>query len=159
MTPAVKALQKAGIVHQILAYDHDPAADSYGLEAATLLGLDPASVYKTLVAVVADDQPVVAVVPVSTTLDLRALARAAGGKKAVMADPALAERVTGYVVGGISPIGQKRRLPTFVDDAAADLATIHVSAGRRGLEVALTPADLLAATGGQHRSIAKPADR
>ncbi|MFV0523193.1 MAG: Cys-tRNA(Pro) deacylase [Acidimicrobiales bacterium] len=157
MTPAITALEKAGIDHRILSYEHDPSVDGYGLEAATVLGLDPDSVYKTLVAVVADDQPVVAVVPVSTTVDLRSLARAAGGKKAAMAEPALAERITGYVVGGISPIGQRRRLPTFVDEAATELTTIHVSAGRRGLEVALSPADLLTATGGRPGPIAKRA--
>lgn len=127
------------------AYEHDARADSYGREAADVLGLDPAHVFKTLVADV-DGSPVVAVVPVSGTLDLKALAAAAGGRKAEMADPAAAQRITGYVVGGISPIGQKRSLPTFLDSTAVDHRRIYVSGGRRGLDIGMTPSDLITIT-------------
>lgn len=133
-------------------YDHDPSAASYGTEAAEALGLDPAHVFKTLLASV-DDKPVVAVVPVTGQLDLKALAAAAGGKRAVMADPAYAERVTGYVVGGISPLGQRRRLPTFVDDSASTLGTVYVSGGRRGLDIGLSPTDLLKVADASYASI------
>ncbi|MBO0891684.1 MAG: Cys-tRNA(Pro) deacylase, partial [Acidothermales bacterium] len=129
------------------AYEHDPAAASYGLEAATALDLPQERVFKTLVASV-DGTLTVAVVPVASSLDLKAPAAAAGGKKASLADQRDAERATGYVVGGISPLGQKRRLPTYVDASAEAFATIHVSAGRRGLEIELAPADLLRPTSG-----------
>jgi Cys-tRNA(Pro)/Cys-tRNA(Cys) deacylase len=124
------------------AYDHDPAAESYGLEAAGHLGLDPATVFKTLLAEV-DGQLVVGLVPVSGQLDLKRLATAVGGKRAAMADPAVAERVTGYVVGGISPLGQRRRLPTVVDESVRGRPTVYVSAGRRGLDLGLAPDDLV----------------
>lgn len=139
MTPAIKLLERTGTEHRIVSYEHDPAADSYGLEAVDALGLDPAAVFKTLLAELDGRETVVAVVPVTARLDLKALARAAGAKKAAMAEPAAAERLTGYVVGGISPLGQKKRLRTFVDASAADLATMHVSGGRRGLEIELAP--------------------
>ena len=141
-TPATVALEAAGVAFSTHAYDHDPAAASYGLEAATLLGLDPAAVLKTLLADV-DGRLVVAVVPVSGTLDLKALAAAVGGKRAAMADPRAAERSTGYVVGGISPLGQRKRCPTVLDAAAADLPTVYVSGGRRGLDLGLDPRDLV----------------
>lgn len=124
------------------SYDHDPAAPSYGLEAAERLGLDPAAVLKTLLAEV-DGRLVVAVVPVSSRLDLKALAAAVGGKRAAMADPAVAERSTGYVVGGISPLGQRTRLPTVVDASAVDLPTVYFSGGKRGLDLGLAPQDLV----------------
>lgn len=142
MTPATKQLDRLGIEYRTVGYDHDRGASSYGLEAASALGLDPDSVFKTLLAVV-DGSLVVACVPVAGMLDLKALARAAEGKKAVMADPALAEKTTGYVVGGISPLGQRKHLPTFIDELCAVLDEIHVSGGRRGLEIALAPADLV----------------
>ncbi|MGK5729703.1 Cys-tRNA(Pro) deacylase [Streptomyces sp. URMC 124] len=145
-TPAIVALEKAGAVFSVHSYAHDPAAPSYGEEAAEALGRDPAQVFKTLVAEV-DGALTVAVVPVSGSLDLKALAAAVGGKRAAMADPAAAERTTGYVRGGISPLGQRRRLPTALDASARSHATICVSAGRRGLEVELSPADLAALTG------------
>ena len=126
-------------------YEHDPAATSYGLEAAATLGVEPGRVFKTLLAEV-DGRPVVAVVPVSGSLDLKALAAAVGGKRAVLADPAVAERLTGYVVGGISPLGQRKRLPTVVDASALEHGTVLVSAGRRGLDVELAPADLVRLT-------------
>jgi Cys-tRNA(Pro)/Cys-tRNA(Cys) deacylase len=147
-TPATVALTNAGVPFTLHPYDHDPAAASYGTEAAEALGLDPALVFKTLLASI-EGRLVVAVVPVTGQLDLKALAAAAGGKKASMAEPADAERATGYVVGGISPIGQRRRLPTVVDDSASALATMYVSGGRRGLDIGLSPADLLAVTGGR----------
>jgi len=149
-TPATAALARAGVAHVVRAYDHDPAvaaaAGGYGAEAAAALGVDPAQVLKTLVASV-DGDLVVAVVPVDGRLDLKALAAAVGGKRAVMAEPAAAERATGYVVGGISPLGQRRRLRTVVDAGALEHPTVLVSAGRRGLDVELAPADLVALTG------------
>ena len=142
MTPAVEALRAAGVAFEILTYDHDPAADAYGEEAADLLGLDPAAVFKTLVADTGEGL-VVAVVPVTGRLDLKALARAVGSKRVTMADPVDAERSTGYVVGGISPIGQRRALPTVIDLTVTDLAQVHVSGGRRGLEIRIAPTDLV----------------
>lgn len=127
------------------SYDHDPAAASYGLEAAELMGVPAERVFKTLLAEV-DGRLTVAVVPVAGQLDLKALAAAAGGKRAAMADPAAAERTTGYVVGGISPLGQRKQLPTVVDASALDHPTVFVSAGRRGLEVELDPAELVRLT-------------
>lgn len=144
-TPATVALDRAGVGYRLHPYDHDPRAASYGLEAATALGVDPARVFKTLLAAL-DGSLVVGIVPVSGQLDLKALARSLGGSKAVMAEVSAAERVTGYVAGGISPIGQKRSLPTVLDASALDHATIFVSAGRRGLDVEMAPADLAAIT-------------
>ncbi|WP_171115266.1 MULTISPECIES: Cys-tRNA(Pro) deacylase [Streptomyces] len=140
-TPATVALTAAGVEFTIHSYDHDPSHPSYGEEAAEAMGVSPDRVFKTLVADV-DGTLTVAVVPVAGTLDLKALASAVGGKKATMADPSLAERTTGYVRGGISPLGQRRKLPTVLDASASAHATICVSAGRRGLEVELSPDDL-----------------
>lgn len=145
-TPATVALERAGVPYAVHTYEHDPAATSYGLEAAERLGVEPRSVFKTLLAEV-EGSLVVGIVPVTGQLDLKALASAVGGKRATMANPAAAERSTGYVVGGISPLGQRRRLPTVVDTSALDHATVHVSGGRRGLEVELAPADLVALLG------------
>lgn len=145
-TPALVALDRARVAHTVHAYEHDPSTDvGYGLEAAAAIGVPPAQVFKTLLAL-ADGRLVVGVVPVDGRLDLKALARAVGAKKAEMADPAAAERATGYVVGGISPLGQKQRLRTVIDESALDHATIYVSAGRRGLDVGLAPADLVTLT-------------
>ena len=144
-TPATVALTAAGIEHTVHAYAHDPRSTSYGLEAAEALGLDPARVHKTLMASV-DGRLTVAIVPVSGQLDLKALARAVGGSKAVMADPAVAQRVTGYVVGGISPIGQRRPHPTVLDESALAWPTVFVSGGKRGLDLELAPADLVRIT-------------
>jgi Cys-tRNA(Pro)/Cys-tRNA(Cys) deacylase len=146
MTPAVKALERAGVSFSTLEYTHDPRTGSYGLEAAQALGIDPASVYKTLLAELDGKELVVAIVPVDTMLNLKSLAKAAGAKRAEMADPARAERTTGYVRGGISPFGQKKRLRTFVDERMLTLDTVHVSGGRRGLEIAIAPQDLAEAT-------------
>jgi Cys-tRNA(Pro)/Cys-tRNA(Cys) deacylase len=142
MTPALDLLKKVRAEHRIHSYEHDPKAASYGLEAAEKLGLEPAQVFKTLLASTEKGELLVAVVPVVGTLDLKALANAAKAKKAEMADPAAAQRSTGYLLGGISPLGQKKRLRTFIDQSAEAFATIYVSAGRRGLEVELSPAVL-----------------
>ncbi|MFJ8182012.1 Cys-tRNA(Pro) deacylase [Streptomyces sp. NPDC096105] len=140
-TPATVALTAAGVPFTVHSYDHDPSHPSYGEEAAEAMGVSPGRVFKTLVADV-DGALTVAVVPVAGQLDLKALASAAGGKRATMADPALAERTTGYVRGGISPLGQRKKLPTVLDESARRHETICVSAGRRGLEVELAPDDL-----------------
>ena len=145
-TPATVALGAAGIAYEVRAYEHDPRAASYGLEAAEALGVDPARVFKTLLASL-DGRLVVGIVPVSGQLDLKALARALGGSKAVMAEVAAAERATGYVAGGISPIGQKRPHPTVLDASALEHETILVSGGRRGFDLELAPHDLVAVTG------------
>ncbi|WP_031061939.1 Cys-tRNA(Pro) deacylase [Streptomyces sp. NRRL F-5527] len=144
-TPATVALTAAGVPFTVHSYEHDPSHPSYGEEAAEAMGVSPDRVFKTLVADV-DGALTVAVVPVAGQLDLKALAAAAGGKRAAMADPALAERTTGYVRGGISPLGQRKRLPTVLDASAIRHDTICVSAGRRGLEVELTPTDLATLT-------------
>ncbi len=153
-TPATVALVAAGIAFTAHTYVHDPAATNYGLEAATALNLDPDRVFKTLLAE-ADGRLVVGIVPVTGMLDLKNLAAAVGAKRAVMADPAVAERKTGYVVGGISPIGQKVTLPTVLDETAALWETIYVSGGRRGFDIELAPDDLLSITGGQLADIAR----
>ena len=153
-TPATVALTRAGIEFTVHAYDHDPRATSFGEEAAAALGLTTVEVFKTLLAMV-DGEPVVGIVPVVGALDLKALASAAGGRRAEMADPTVAQRLTGYVLGGISPIGQKRALPTFLDESAVLLDTVYVSGGRRGLDIGLAPDDLLAVTGGQYAAIAR----
>ena len=142
-TPAIVAAERAGISFAVHEYVHDTRASSYGLEAAEKLGVDEKRVFKTLVADV-DGTLTVAIVPVESQLDLRAL-----GKRVSMADPKLAERTTGYITGGISPLGQRKRLPTVLDESALAFETIHVSAGRRGLEIELAPADLLTLTGGR----------
>lgn len=144
-TPATAALTRARVPFTVHTYEHDPAATSYGLEAASALGLDPERVLKTLLTSV-DGRLVVGIVPVSGQLDLKAVAAATGGKRATMADPADAERVTGYVVGGISPIGQRKALPTVLDASALDHPTVFVSGGRRGMDLEIAPTDLVAAT-------------
>ncbi|WP_355659478.1 Cys-tRNA(Pro) deacylase [Halomonas salifodinae] len=156
MTPAIRALERAGIPHRVLSYAHDPRAPAYGLEAAEALGLSPESVFKTLLARLDDGRLVVALVAVAQQLDLKALARAAGAKKAQMADPEEAQRATGYVVGGISPLGQKKRLPTLIDRRAEALPELHISAGKRGLEVALAPADLVRLCRARFVELARP---
>ncbi|TDB01276.1 Cys-tRNA(Pro) deacylase [Halomonas marinisediminis] len=155
MTPAVKQLEKAGIAFTLAEYPHDPRSPAYGEEAAQALGLSVDEVFKTLLARLDDGRLVVAIVPVSSQLDLKALARAAGARKARMAEGEEAQRATGYVLGGISPLGQKRRLPTFLDASVEVLASIHVSGGRRGLEICLAPADLLRLTGGRLAALAR----
>jgi Cys-tRNA(Pro)/Cys-tRNA(Cys) deacylase len=151
-TPAIAALQKAKIAHTVREYEHDPRTTAFGDEVVAALGQDPGRVFKTLVASV-DGKLVVGVVPVSGQLDLKALASAIGGKKAAMAPVADAERSSGYVAGGISPLGQRKRLPTVIDRSALDFPTIFVSAGRRGLQVELAADDLARATAGQLATI------
>jgi Cys-tRNA(Pro)/Cys-tRNA(Cys) deacylase len=144
MTPAINSAKKAGVTFNVHEYHHDPAAESFGEEAAEALGLDPALVFKTLlVSLTGHKSPLaVAVLPVTHMLSLKNIAQALGAKKAEMADPKVAERSTGYIVGGISPIGQKKALPTVIDSSAEALLSLNVSAGRRGLEIELAPADL-----------------
>lgn len=144
-TPASALLARQKVTHRLHAYDHDPRAASYGEEAAAALGVAPQRCFKTLVVQV-DGALAVGVVPVSGSLDLKALATALGGKRAALADPVLAERTTGYVRGGISPLGQRKRLPTVVDASATGFPTVYVSAGRRGLQIELDPADLVRLT-------------
>ncbi len=151
-TPATALLAKQGVAHRVHSYAHGNG-QAYGPEAAELLGLDPQRVFKTLVADV-DGALTVGVVPVSATLDLKALAGAVGGKRARMADVAAAERATGYVAGGISPLGQRKRLATVVDASAQMWDTVFCSGGRRGLEIELAPADLVRLCGATVAAIA-----
>ena len=153
-TPATVALNAAGIAFTAHAYEHDPANTNFGLEAASALNLDPDQVFKTLMADV-DGRLVVAIVPVTGKLDLKALAAAVGGKKAEMADAKLAERKTGYVVGGISPIGQKTPHTTVLNETAELYDTVFVSGGRRGFDIEIAPRDLLLITGGITAAIAR----
>ncbi|MBM6405794.1 Cys-tRNA(Pro) deacylase [Phycicoccus sp. CSK15P-2] len=153
-TPATIALTSAGVEFTQHPYEHDPTAPSYGLEAAEVLGQPPEQVFKTLL-VDTGTGLAVAVVPVSGSLDLKATAAALGVKKVAMADPAAAERVTGYVVGGISPVGQKRTLPTVVDESAELFDVVFVSGGRRGLDLGVSPADLVRLTGATIADIAR----
>ncbi len=160
MTPAVVAARTAGVRFELLSYDHDPAAPSYGVEAADALGLDPAAVFKTLVVIVTPGSApggglTVALVPVDRSLDLKALADAVGGRRAEMAASDVAQRATGYVIGGISPLGQRKRLPTVVDASALALETMYVSAGRRGLEIALAPAELIRVCAARTATVAR----
>ena len=153
-TPAIATLVRLHIAHRVHAYEHDPSVESFGEEAVDAMGVEAARVFKTLVATIGS-AVVVAAVPVPAMLDLKALASAVGAKRAEMADPGAAERSTGYLLGAISPIGQKRRLATVVDESALTWETVFCSAGRRGLEVELAPEALLIATGGTSASIAR----
>lgn len=155
MTPGIDAAKRAGIAYTIHSYEHDKTAASYGEEAADKLGLSPARVFKTLLAQLDNRELVVAVVPVARQLNLKQLATALHARAAEMARPADAERATGYVVGGISPLGQKKRLRTVVDVSAREHATIYVSAGRRGLEIELAADDLVQLTQGLFAAIAR----
>ncbi|HWK53909.1 MAG TPA: Cys-tRNA(Pro) deacylase [Hyphomicrobiales bacterium] len=148
MTPAIDLARKQRISHHVHAYEHDPASESYGLEAAEKLGVTPERVFKTLVVSLDNGKLAVGLVPVCALLNMKQIAKAARAKKAAMADKALVERSTGYVLGGVSPLGQKKRLPTYIDDSALGFPTLFVSAGRRGLEIELTPQDLCALTQG-----------
>lgn len=148
------ALTRAGVAFVVRAYEHDPTAPSFGLEAAAALGVEPGRVFKTLLADV-DGRLVVGIVPVDRQLDLKALAGVVGAKRAAMADAAVAERATGYVVGGISPLGQRRSHHTVLDASAGDHATILVSGGKRGLDLELAPADLVRATEATIAAIAR----
>jgi Cys-tRNA(Pro)/Cys-tRNA(Cys) deacylase len=153
-TRATELLAKLGIRHVVHRYDHDPRHPSYGQEASEALGVRPERVFKTLIADV-DGQLTVGVVPAAGRLDLKALAAAVGGKRAVMADPVQAERSSGYVTGGIAPIGLRKRLPVVVDETALSHATVFCSAGQRGLEIELAPADLITTAGARTAAIAR----
>ena len=146
MTPAINAAKKKKIAYKVHQYTHDPSHDSYGKEAAEKLGIAEERVYKTLVVQLDKGSLTVAVIPVSSMLSMKQIAKAAGAKKAAMADKEQVERATGYVLGGVSPLGQKKRLVTVIDSSAKDFPTIFVSAGRRGLDIELNPADLAALT-------------
>lgn len=148
MTPGINSARKARVAHQVHEYQHDPGSESYGTEAAEKMGVAADRVFKTLVVSVDGKALAVAVVPVSAQLSMKRLAKAAGGKKAAMADPIEVQRATGYVLGGVSPLGQKKRLKTFIDESAQHFDTVFVSAGRRGLEIELAPADLAQLTSG-----------
>lgn len=154
-TPATALLARQEVPHTLHAYAHDPRHPSFGAEASAQLGVEPARLFKTLIAEV-DGRLVCAVVPVSAQLDLKALARAVGGKRAALAEPAVAQRSTGYVVGGISPLGHKTRLPVVVDRSATRFATVFVSAGKRGLQVELAPEDLIRLSGATTEAVATP---
>ncbi|MDR1077319.1 MAG: Cys-tRNA(Pro) deacylase [Propionibacteriaceae bacterium] len=157
-TPGLRALTRAGVDHRVHEYEHDPTATNFGAEIVARLGLDPNRVFKTLLATVerpGRDELVVALVPVAGQLDLKALAGAVAAKRAALADPAVAERATGYVVGGISPFGQRQRHATVVDRSALDHDSVYVSAGRRGAQVELAPADLVAETQARLADIAR----
>ena len=142
MTPAINLAKKSKIKFQVHEYSHDASAPSYGLEAAEKLGIDQARVFKTLVVSTESNQLVVGIIPVSSKLSMKNIAKAVGAKKAQMADKTVVERATGYVLGGVSPLGQKKRLKTVIDSSAQKHSTIYVSAGRRGLEIELAPSDL-----------------
>ena len=149
MTPAVKTAKKAKIDFKIHEYSHDPSADSYGQEAAEKLGISPDQIFKTLVVSMNTEELGVAILPVSCQLNLKLFAKAMGVKKAAMADGKLVEKTTGYVLGGVSPLGQKKKLSTVVHDTAKNFKTIFVSAGKRGLDIELTPDDLVKLTKGK----------
>lgn len=142
MTPAIKLAKNNNVTYTVHEYEHDAASESYGLEAAKKLGISEARVFKTLVVRLNDDSLVVGILPVASMLGMKLMAKAVGAKKAVMADIAEVERVTGYVLGGVSPLGQKRQLKIVIDQSARDFETIYVSAGRRGLEIELSSTDL-----------------
>ncbi|MDO4918411.1 Cys-tRNA(Pro) deacylase [Kocuria sp.] len=156
-TPATQALTAAGVAFEELPYEHDPRVQSYGTEAAEALGLDPQSVFKTLVVALEHGGFGVCVVPVAARADLKAAAAALGAKKARLADPADVQRLTGYVLGGVSPLGQRTHLPTVVDAGARGLERIYVSGGRRGFDVGLAPQDLAKVTGAVFAAVAQPA--
>ena len=155
MTPAIKLLQKRSIEHQVLTYEHDPDARAYGLEAAEKLGLDPAQVFKTLIVELDSGPLAMGIVPVAQTLNMKAMARACAARKAQLAERKDAERATGYVMGGISPLGQKKALPCVLDKSATDLQTVYVSGGKRGLDLALAPGALIELLEAKLESIAR----
>ncbi|MDO9478431.1 MAG: Cys-tRNA(Pro) deacylase [Pseudohongiella sp.] len=154
MTPAINVARKAGIKHAIHEYKHDPGHESYGLEAAEKMGVEPARVFKTLIVATDTKELLVGIVPVSAMLNMKQIAKAAGAKKAAMAAAADVQRSSGYVLGGVSPLGQKKALRTFIDASAQHFDTIFASAGRRGLEIELAAADLAALTRGSFANIA-----
>lgn len=148
MTPGINLVKKAKITHKVHEYSHDESSESYGLEAAEKMGVAEDRVFKTLVVALDNNDLVVGILPVSSLLSMKLIAKALGAKKAVMADNSDVERSTGYVLGGVSPLGQKKRLKTVIDSSAKNHSTIYVSAGRRGLEIELAPDDLIKLTSG-----------
>ena len=154
MTPAIKLLRQRKIAHAVHEYEHDESAESYGLEAAEKLGIDPARMFKTLVVKLDNGTLAVGIVPVSSLLNLKRMAKACGAKKAAMAPPPEVERATGYVLGGVSPLGQRRRLPTVLDESAERFDTVYVSAGKRGMDVELAPGDLQSLLGARLADLA-----
>jgi Cys-tRNA(Pro)/Cys-tRNA(Cys) deacylase len=154
VTPAIALLRKQKIVHRVHEYEHDPAAESYGLEAAEKLGVDPARMFKTLVVKLDRKTLAVGIVPVSSMLNLKGMAKACGAKKAAMAPAPEVERATGYVLGGVSPLGQRKRLPTVIDASAEGFETVYVSAGKRGMDVELAPGELASLLGARLANIA-----
>lgn len=155
MTPAINAAKKSKITFRVHTYDHEPGEASYGMEAARKLNLDPDRVFKTLVVSTDSGSLAVAIVPVSRQLDLKAMAQALGAKKTAMAAKPDVQRSTGYVLGGVSPLGQKRKLPTVVDSTAEPLETLFVSAGKRGIDMELSPEDLVRLTRGKYAPISR----
>ena len=155
MTPAVTAARRAGIDFHVLQYDAGDSGEPYGIGAARALGIAPERVFKTLVVDLSGKSLAVAIIPVAARLDLKAVASALGAKRATMAEPAAAERATGYVLGGISPLGQRRRLPFVIDESALGFDRMHVSGGRRGLEIGLAPNDLVGLVGAVVARIAR----
>ncbi len=153
MTPGINVASKNKVAYTVHEYAHDSASESYGLEAAEKLGVAPQRVFKTLVVNLDNKELAVAVLPVSSMLSMKGIAKAAGAKKASMADQADVERSTGYVLGGVSPLGQKKRLRTIIDSSANDHSTVYISAGRRGLEIELSPADLAMLTGADNADL------
>jgi Cys-tRNA(Pro)/Cys-tRNA(Cys) deacylase len=153
MTPAINTAKKAKINFSIHEYNHDPQSNSYGEEAAEKLGLEQGRVFKTLVVSNENDRLCVAIVPVSSLLNFKLLAKAIGSKKAGMADKKRVEKITGYVLGGVSPLGQKKKLPTIVHETAQQYETVFVSAGKRGLQIELSPGDLVELTSGKYGKI------
>jgi len=159
MTPAINVAKKAKIIYQVHEYLHDPASEAYGMEAAEKLGVPEDRVFKTLVVSLDGKDLAVGVVPVSSMLDMKLMAKVAGAKKASMAEKSDVERATGYVLGGVSPLGQKKRLKTYIDSSAGSHPTVFVSAGRRGLQIELSPNDLKALTNGVYAEISQRAQK
>lgn len=155
MTPAINTLKKKKIPHSVHQYEHQPGSDSYGKEAAEKLGIDEERVFKTLVVSLDDGSMAVAVIPVSSMLSMKMIAKARGSKKAMMADKNLVQKATGYVLGGVSPLGQKKRIPTVIDASARNFPTIFISGGRRGLDIELAPSDLADLTSATFHTIQK----
>ncbi|MCK9531949.1 MAG: Cys-tRNA(Pro) deacylase [Gammaproteobacteria bacterium] len=154
MTPAIDAAKKVGVTHTVHAYEHDPSCAAYGTEAAEKMGVAATRVFKTLVVQLDGKVFAVGIIPVAAQLSMKLIAKAAGAKKAAMADRQDVERITGYVLGGVSPLGQKRRLKSFIDASARQFPTVYVSAGRRGLEIELAPDDLARLTGAAFADLA-----
>lgn len=156
MTPATRLLDRNGVSYRLHSYEHTAAQGEYGIDASTQLGVPPEQIFKTLVAELDSHALVVAIVPVTTRLHMKSLASAAGAKKAFMADRARVEKTTGYVVGGVSPLGQKKTLAMFIDACAQSFDTIFISGGRRGLEIELAPADLARLTNARFTALTGP---